>query len=164
MTTTGFRHRLALTIRRVPTLVRLIYHAYRLIQPKYTVGVCGIVFNDQNRVLLVEHVFHPSLPWGLPGGWTNNDEHPTAAVQRELREELELIVEVQTLVRLEKTERNHLDMAFLCHASNDTGSLSFELVGLRWCDTDELPQLHRFHYDAIMQAKSMREAAYVTAH
>jgi 8-oxo-dGTP diphosphatase len=164
MVSTGFRHRMAQTIRRIPGLIRLMYYPYRLVQPKYTVGVIGIVFNDEDKVLLVEHVFHPVIPWGLPGGWVNNNENPASAVQRELREELELQVEAQKLIRMEKTEYNHLDMAFLCHASNGIGSLSFELIGYRWCDTAELPQLHRFHYDAIMLAKSMREANYVTAH
>lgn len=156
-----FQRRLAQLIRRIPGLVLLVYYTYRIIQPRYTIGVTGVVFNDEGRVLLVEHVFHPQLPWGLPGGWIGNNEHPARAVQRELREELALEVEVKTLIRAEKTARNHLDMAFLCQATNDIGNLSFELVGYRWYDTAEMPRLHSFHYHAIMQAKTLREMNYV---
>src|SRR5262245_43291857 len=164
MAQSGFQHRLARTIRRLPGLVLAMYYVYRVIQPKYSVGVIGVVFNDRNEVLLVEHVFHPRIPWGLPGGWVNNNENPAFAVARELREELQLQVEVQTLIRMEKTEYNHLDIAFLCQANNEVGTLSYELIGYRWCATDALPQLHRFHYDAIMQARLLREATYVPAH
>ena len=43
----------------------------------------------QGQVLLVEHVFHPYAPWGLPGGWIDRNESPSqTAVIRELQEEL----------------------------------------------------------------------------
>lgn len=157
MTQANFRNRLALFLRRFPLLIRLIYYAYRIIQPKFTIGVTGIVFNKSGQVLLVEHLFHPRLPWGLPGGWIGNNEPPDLAVQRELKEELSLDVTIQQLVRIEKTQYNHLDMAFLCLAENEIGALSYELLAYRWHDTKTLPRLHKFHYDAIVQAHALWE-------
>jgi ADP-ribose pyrophosphatase YjhB (NUDIX family) len=141
----------------------IAYYAYRFIQPKYSVGVIGVVFNAEGQVLLVEHVFHPRLPWGLPGGWVGNNEDPALAVVRELREELALQVTVQRLLVLEKTEYNHLDLAFLCEAQNEVGTVSYELIGYRWHSTDTLPRLHRFHYSAIQQALQLRQPIVSTA-
>ena len=88
----AIRQQLAQIIRRFPTLMLIPYHAYRFIQPKYSVGVIGVVMNSDGKILLVEHVFHPRLPWGLPGGWINFNEDPAEAVERELSEELALDV------------------------------------------------------------------------
>lgn len=153
----NFRNRLALILRRFPLLVRFLYSVYRIIQPKFTIGVTGVVFNQNGQVLLVEHLFHPKIPWGLPGGWIDNNEDPAAAVQRELREELALNVTIKSLVHTEKTQYNHIDIAFLCHANNEIGSLSYELLAYRWHDTNTLPRLHKFHYDAIVQAHALWE-------
>lgn len=149
------RHNLATTIRRAPILMRIPYYLYRLIQPKYSIGVIGVVFNEQREVLLVEHVFHPQLPWGVPGGWIGKNEDPAKAVARELSEELRLSVEVKRLLMMERTQRNHLDVAYLCDAQNSVGDISYELLQYRWCQLDEMPRLKRFHYDAIMQAHAL---------
>ncbi len=157
MAQSTFRQRLASFLRRFPLFIRLIYYAYRIIQPKFTLGVTGIVFNSTGQVLLVEHLFHPRLPWGLPGGWIGNNEDPAIAVQRELQEELTLTVSIQTIIRVEKTQYNHVDMAFLCQAQTEIGALSYELLAYRWHDVATLPRLHKFQYDAIMQAHVLWE-------
>ncbi|MCB0166468.1 MAG: NUDIX hydrolase [Anaerolineae bacterium] len=72
--------------------------AVKLLAPRNQVGVMAVVFNDLGQVLLVEHVFRPQHPWGLPGGWVERGENPTASIQRELKEELNLTVEVKKLL------------------------------------------------------------------
>lgn len=151
----SIRRRFATTIRRLPFLMRLPYYAYRFIQPKYTVGVAGVVFNEQGEVLLVEHVFHPHCAWGLPGGWIDRNEDPDRAIVRELHEELALVVQPPRLVSTQRTSFNHLDIAYLCQKTNDVGAVSYELFGYRWVALDELPRLKRFHYQAIMQASKL---------
>jgi ADP-ribose pyrophosphatase YjhB (NUDIX family) len=145
-------HRLAAVLRRVPRLLQAAYYVYRFFQPKYTVGVVGIVFNDARQVLLVEHVFHPRLPWGLPGGWVDFNEDPSQAVVRELREELGLTVCDQQIIHAEKTQFHHLDMAYTCRVDNDVNTLSRELLSYRYWPLDQLPRLHGFQYRAIMRA------------
>ncbi|MCU0512792.1 MAG: NUDIX hydrolase [Anaerolineae bacterium] len=151
-----FQQRVAYWVRRIPGLMPATFYLYRFVQPRYSVGVIGVIFNAEGRVLLVEHVFHPHLPWGLPGGWIGRDEDPAHAIARELREELALRVQVQSVLRVEKTFRNHLDIAFLCQPENEIGPLSFELSGYAWYDITEIPRLHRFHYEAIMHARALR--------
>src|SRR5688572_19247724 len=148
----AIRQQLASLIRRVPTLMLIPYYTYRFFQPKYSVGVIGVVINDEGKVLLVEHVFHPRLPWGLPGGWINFNEDPAEAVERELSEELALKVDAHRLLLMQRTQFNHLDIAYLCQAENEIGNLSYELLDYAWFAFEDLPQLHKFHYEAIKRA------------
>lgn len=72
--------------------------AVKLFAPRNQVGAMAVVFNDLGQVLLVEHVFRPQQPWGLPGGWVERGENPADSIQRELQEELNLTVEVKKLL------------------------------------------------------------------
>jgi len=155
--TERLQQRFALMISRVPGLIGLSFPVYRFFRPKYSMGVVGVLFNDDGEVLLVEHVFHPRIPWGLPGGWVDNNEDPQKAVLRELREELSIEARTLTIIGAEKTIYNHLDLAYLCQTQDAIGVLSYELLGYRWFPLHQLPPLVRFHADAIQQAKRLWE-------
>lgn len=53
-----------------------------------SIGVCAIIRDDSERVLLVKHSYRPG--WCLPGGGLKRGETPVVALRRELREELGL--------------------------------------------------------------------------
>ena len=144
--------RVARFLQKAPWIVGAARSVWRLGQPKFTAGAVGVVFNPQGQVLLVEHVFHPYAPWGLPGGWVDRNESPAETVTRELQEELHLMVEAHSLLLVETDYGNHLDFAYLCDAKGSVGQLSNELLGYDWYNTNALPKLHRFHYRAIMSA------------
>jgi len=144
--------KLAAFIRRYPSIIRILYLVFRRLQPRFTVGVVGIVFDEHRRVLLVEHVFHPQHPWGLPGGWIDRNEDPSIGVARELSEELQLNVKPIQIILVEKAFNNHIDLAYLCAASNNVGQISNELLGFEWCSLDQLPNLKEFHVKAIERA------------
>lgn len=147
-----WRRRIANLVRRSRGIMRIAYFGIRFVQPKYSIGVTGVVINDKQEILLVEHVFHPSLPWGLPGGWIGHNEDPAQTVQRELKEELGLDVEVDTLLTLQLTEHRHLDIAYLCWPRNEVNHLSFELVSYRWFEENALPRLRPFQATAVQRA------------
>lgn len=155
--TQRFQRGLARVLPRIPGLILLSFPIYRFFRPKYSMGVVGVLFNDTGEVLLVEHVFHPRIPWGLPGGWVDNNEDPQKAVCRELREELSIQARAVQIIVAEKTIYNHLDLAYLCQTQDDIGTLSYELLNYRWFPLHQLPPLVRFHYDAIQQAKRLME-------
>ncbi len=151
-----FWRNMATIVRRVPRLVYMARVVWRIRQPRFTAGVVGVVLNDMGQVLLVEHVFHPHNPWGLPGGWVDRHENPAETILRELREELELAVDVGPLLLAEVAFGNHLDFAYLCHLTGSIGKLSSELLDYRWIDPMDLPRLHTFHYKAIQQALAIQ--------
>ena len=122
---------------------------FRGLQARYTVGVVGVVIDSRGRVLIVEHVLHPRHPWGLPGGWIGHNEDPSAAVTRELREELQLAADAINILHIAKSARNHIDIAFLCQAQGSVGKLSGELLNHKWVKPDQLPSLHPFHKKSI---------------
>jgi 8-oxo-dGTP pyrophosphatase MutT (NUDIX family) len=140
----------------MPYLMLVPYYVYRFFQPKYSVGVIGVVLNERSEVLLVEHVFHPRRPWGLPGGWIGFNEDPTNAIIREMREELHLDVVVESLLLMKRTQYNHLDIAFLCITEGQIGNVSYELLGFQWVSQHNLPPLHHFHYEAIRAAFALQ--------
>ena len=151
-----FRRHVANIIRRAPWLANSARIVWRIGQPKFTAGVVGVVFNTAGHLLLVEHVFHPYHPWGLPGGWVDRRESPADAVRRELQEELELTVEVGPILLSQVDFGNHLDFAYLCHMQGSIGKLSNELLDHQWIAPSELPNVRRFHYHAIQQALAIR--------
>lgn len=60
---------------------------WRIFRP-FSVGVRAILINDQGKILLLKHSYGQF--WYLPGGGVDKDETLTAALSRELGEELNL--------------------------------------------------------------------------
>lgn len=149
MKNSRFWYRIAYLLRRFKFIMVIVHIIMRIFQPKVTIGVVGLVYNENNEILLVEHVFHPQKPWGLPGGWISAGELPEEGVKRELMEELQLDVEIVDLLLIGRTFRNHLDFAYLCRPNGQIGTLSFELLGYRWYDPMHTPALITFHRRAI---------------
>lgn len=133
-------------IDRWPWIAIGVQRIYRRFQPRYTIGAVGVLFNEKNQVLLVEHVFHSIFTWGLPGGWVDGNELPGHAVEREFREETGLQVAASYPIDVWGNSywRNHVDMAFLVSLKEpapDELVLSSELIDYCWSDLDDLPPL-----------------------
>ena len=75
--------------------------------PAFLVGVVGVVLNERGEILLLEHVFHRAYPWGLPGGWMDRGESSDQTLRRELREEVELEIEIGELLAIEPDDDSH---------------------------------------------------------
>lgn len=149
----GLKQRATVMLTRQRWLTEMAVWLVRVTRPRYTAGVVGVVFNGHGDLLLVEHVFHPANPWGLPGGWMERDEAPEETLRRELVEEVGLAVTViRPLVVTSGPFRHHLDIAFLCHADGEVTSLSSELSDYRWVPCDAVPPLLPFHQQAVQAA------------
>lgn len=152
-----FRRSIATFIRRAPWVARTALTLWRIPQARFTAGVVGVVFNTSDQVLLVEHVFRPRHPWGLPGGWVDRREDPAMTIRREMLEELAFEITVGPVLLAQVDEGSHLDLAYLCIMNSPIGKLSKELLDYQWVTLSELPRLHHFHYHAIQQALAIRK-------
>ncbi|MCB0209041.1 MAG: NUDIX hydrolase [Anaerolineae bacterium] len=120
--------------------------AVKLFAPRNTVGVMGAIFNNSGQVLLVEHVFRPQQPWGLPGGWVERGEDPAQTIQRELQEELNLAIAVRKLLFCEPQGDESLSstplglaIVFYCRLIDEQSTISldnahsaYEVLSYEW--------------------------------
>ncbi len=145
--------RLSAWLKRVPPLRWILKVAVRMLAPTHYVGAVVAVFDDSGRVLIVEHVFRTDHPWGLPGGWISRGEAPADAVTREVREELQLDIEVRELIaaaRIPATRManhpSHLGLAYYARLRG----------GLRWADPDSIDEdLAPFQRHAVVAGRSV---------
>ena len=95
----------------LPKGVQLFF--MRLFQNQFLVGVTGVIFNDKNEVLLFKHTYRQHA-WSLPGGYLKAGEHPTEALEREIKEESGLVVSVDESLKV-RTDRTgaRLDMCYV---------------------------------------------------
>jgi 8-oxo-dGTP pyrophosphatase MutT (NUDIX family) len=148
----AFWKHLAGFLRSNPWVMVGARSVWQLTRPRFSVGAVGVVLNAEQHVLMVEHVFHPYVPWGLPGGWIERNENPSVGVARELQEELSLSVAVGPIIAADMVGNSHLDLAYLCTPHSEVGKLSFELLQYKWYPPSDLPKTHSFHRLAITNA------------
>jgi len=114
--------------------------AVRLGQKRFTVTAGALIFDDQGRILLLEHVFRPDSGWGLPGGFLSQGEQPEAALRRELLEEIGLEVSDVELVLIRTLRRlPQVEMYFRATPIGQPSPCSFEIKRAEWFDLDALP-------------------------
>ena len=124
--------------RRLPMAVRR--RAAKIGQTRFTVTVAAMLFDDQGRILLLEHVFRADRGWGVPGGFVGRGEQAEEALRRELREEASIEVEdvrfvfTRTLRKLKQVE-----LYFRARVIGTPTPSSFEIKQARWFPLTELP-------------------------
>jgi 8-oxo-dGTP diphosphatase len=85
----------------------------RFFQDNFLIGFTCIIFNDKNEFLLFKHSYR-AHSWSLPGGYLKAGEHPREALEREIKEESNLIVSVDESLKT-RTDRDiaRLDMCYI---------------------------------------------------
>jgi ADP-ribose pyrophosphatase YjhB (NUDIX family) len=100
------------------------FRALSVLNPRFLLGVNGVVVDDLGRVLLLKHTYRNTYPWGLPSGWARRGEQPEETLIREIREEVGLAVRVVSVLdaRVDKAYPR-LDLTFLCRPAGPVGEV-----------------------------------------
>jgi 8-oxo-dGTP diphosphatase len=143
--------------RRLPSIMRR--HLSRIGQRRFTVTVAAMLFDDHDRILLLEHVFRADEGWGVPGGFINRAENPEAALRRELREEIGIeIDDVKMIVSRTLGTLKQVEIYFRARVIGDPKPSSFEIKSAQWFALDQLPrELSNDQRRLIERAMSLNE-------
>jgi ADP-ribose pyrophosphatase YjhB (NUDIX family) len=102
--------------------------------------VGAMIFDELNRILLLEHVFRPDSGWGIPGGFVGAGEQPEAALRRELLEVIGIEIEdVELLFARTLRRPGQIEIYFRARAIGRPEACSFEIKRAAWFAPDELP-------------------------
>ena len=128
-----------------------------IVQSMFTIGVFGVIFDENEKVLLC-HRRDMDL-WDLPGGMVEHGETPWEGVIREVREEVNLDVEVVRLIGIySKKKKNDVILSFLCKEIGGKLTLTDEADNIEYFDRDRLPQnLSPKHVERITDALSKQK-------
>lgn len=109
-------------------------------QRRFTVTAGAIIFDNDGRVLLLEHVFRPDGGWGIPGGFLSKGEQPETALRRELREEIGIELDrVEMLFARTLPRPRQIEIYFSARAIGTPRPCSFEIRTAEWFKIDNLP-------------------------
>ncbi|CAN5287404.1 NUDIX domain-containing protein [soil metagenome] len=130
-----------------------------LFQDKFLVGVTGVIFNDQNEILLFKHTYRANL-WSLPGGYLKGGEHPKEGLEREIKEESNLIVSADERMKI-RTDRDtaRLDITYYGSFIGGEFKKSKEVSEFKFFAFDKLPEISKtqlFFIDKALKLKNSK--------
>ena len=113
----------------------------RFFQNQFLIGVTGIIFNEKHEVLLFKHTYRQHS-WSLPGGYLKSGEHPTEALEREIKEESGLVVSVDESLKT-RTDRTsaRLDLCYIGVFIGGEFTPSQEVSDYGFFSQDKMPLL-----------------------
>jgi 8-oxo-dGTP diphosphatase len=125
----------------------------RVLQDQFLVGVTGIIFDDNDHVLLVRHTYRQSLAWSLPGGYIKAKEHPKEGLEREIEEETGLTVSADYRYKI-RTDRDtaRLDIVYIGRFLSGAFRSSAEVKEAKFFSFDSLPDIRRDQLLLIQKA------------
>jgi 8-oxo-dGTP diphosphatase len=114
----------------------------RRVNTTFLVGLIGIVFDDNRRVLILKHTYRPGMPFGLPSGWLRKGESLAEALRREVAEETGFEVSFERLLEAEAGDRPaRIDVWIQLRLMGGKFVPSAEVSEGRFYRFDELPPL-----------------------
>jgi 8-oxo-dGTP diphosphatase len=106
---------------------------------------CAIIINSQNQILVTQRssTMHLPLKWEFPGGKIEENETPEACLIREIREELNIDIEI--IERLSPNDYQYADKSirlipFICKQTGGEIELK-EHAEYKWLDRTNLLDL-----------------------
>ena len=136
----------------------------RIFNDEFLIGVTGIIFDKDDKILLVKHTYR-KVKWGLPGGYLKAKEYPTEGLERELEEETGLLVSADRLFKL-RTDREtgRLDLCYIGVYIGGIFKKSSEVDEYGLFSEDELPDIMRDQVLLIHEAIAYRKKKSMMKH
>ena len=135
--------------RVLPLRIQIILS--RIIRPLFQVFAAGVIFNQDNKILLVKSTYQRFHPWGLPGGSLNYGESPEEAVKREVWEETGLIVEIKRFLLVKTWSPDRVGLYYLCEIAGGEIHPTDEVSEAGFFSLDNLPDVRSVDVDMIKQ-------------
>ncbi|OGD70308.1 hypothetical protein A3I18_01365 [Candidatus Campbellbacteria bacterium RIFCSPLOWO2_02_FULL_35_11] len=108
-------------------------------KPQFTIGIFGIIFDEQNRILLCHRNDYDL--WNLPGGTLESGEAPWDRVKREVKEETGLEVKIEKLQGIySKQDKNEIVFSFICNVIGGEITLNDETNQIEYFEINEIPK------------------------
>lgn len=111
---------------------------------KFYVATKGIVLNQQNQILIIQRAKggrHENM-WEFPGGMVEYEELPEESLAREIKEEVNLDIDILRYLYSWKWIENNeqvVGISYLCRCKDEsTLKLSFEHSNYKWVNIDEI--------------------------
>jgi len=112
-----------------------------------TVVVTAAIIKNGDRYLIAQRKVgsHQELKWEFPGGKVEVGEHPESCLQREIAEELNIIVEVEDIFQVVSYNYEHAHVILLCYNCSITQGKprADDCQDFRWVTINEMKQ-YRF--------------------
>jgi 8-oxo-dGTP diphosphatase len=135
---------------------------------KFLIGVSAVILDEDDNVLFFKHTYRPQVPWGLPGGWLKKDENPARAVEREIREESGLEVEIlHPLWVVERKQVPGVDIIYVGRPLSGVFCPSVEVSEARYFTLKDFPVVYPDTEEIVTMAieitRKAREASLAAA-
>ena len=126
------------TWRVLSRSTRLQYFLLHRLNPRFVVGACAVILDDENRLLLFHHPYRRIHPWGFPGGWLRKGDSPEMTLVREVAEESALAVEVVGPLTVDvRGDHATVEMIYLAKFVGGRFLPSAEVTEMRWLSADD---------------------------
>ena len=123
----------------------------RIIRPLFQVFAAGVIFDQDDKILLVKSTYQRFHPWGLPGGSLDYGESPEDAVKREVWEETGLIVEIKRFLLVKTWSPDRVGLYYLCEITGGEIYPTDEVSEAGYFSLDDLPDVRLLDVDMIKQ-------------
>lgn len=118
------------------------WHLLWIFHNKFMIGVSGIVFNKDQKILLLKHRFWKKDSWGLPSGYIKKRETLEHGLAREVKEETGLNIKVDRLININSGFKLRIECTFVgqCEDMIIQDKINEgEILDAKFYSVDELP-------------------------
>jgi 8-oxo-dGTP diphosphatase len=123
----------------------------------------GVIFNDEDDILITQRRVGDRLAgkWEFPGGKIQEGESPEACLVREIREELDIEIEVEELLHAVNHHYPHEDvllLAYLCRFVNGSIRLNAH-SDYKWIEAKCLSEMNLADADMLIVRRLIERCA-----